>query len=411
MRKFLMVGAAMAVTMVSATSAQAIALLTASGGGYGQIAMPRNDDESSGLLTLPFQINFYGQTRNNFYVNNNGNITFSQPTGDFTPFSLGNLTQAMIAPWWADVDTRNQASGQVYVGSFAPGQLNVTWDNVGFFSNRADLTNSFQLNLYQVGSNGDFDIEFRYSQLQWTTGEFSGGINGLGGTPAIAGYTNGSGVDVLQPGSFLSPGALNMVTQSNVNEPGRWVYNIRNATPPPTVGSTPQNPILPTGSAPNDGYTFTFDVTNANRVFIDPPVATGYDFAITGSQFTSALFTSPLNDLDGYQLFSADGSTLLGNVLIGQVFNFSSPLSAFRLRGINPANLLVPGDPTAFVSGFTFSSLANVTITQTPFVENYTPPTNGAVPEPATWLSMIAGLGMVGGAMRRRQKVTVRYAL
>lgn len=36
---------------------------------------------------------------------------------------------------------------------------------------------------------------------------------------------------------------------------------------------------------------------------------------------------------------------------------------------------------------------------------------SGAVPEPATWAMMIAGFGLVGGAMRRRQSVTrVAYA-
>ena len=34
----------------------------------------------------------------------------------------------------------------------------------------------------------------------------------------------------------------------------------------------------------------------------------------------------------------------------------------------------------------------------------------GAVPEPATWAMMIAGFGLVGGAMRRRSKVKVSYA-
>ena len=33
-----------------------------------------------------------------------------------------------------------------------------------------------------------------------------------------------------------------------------------------------------------------------------------------------------------------------------------------------------------------------------------------AVPEPATWGMMIAGFGLVGGALRRRPKVAVRYA-
>jgi len=34
----------------------------------------------------------------------------------------------------------------------------------------------------------------------------------------------------------------------------------------------------------------------------------------------------------------------------------------------------------------------------------------GAVPEPATWAMMIAGFGLVGASMRRRQKVSVTYA-
>ena len=34
----------------------------------------------------------------------------------------------------------------------------------------------------------------------------------------------------------------------------------------------------------------------------------------------------------------------------------------------------------------------------------------GAVPEPAAWGMMILGMGAIGAAMRRRQKVTVRFA-
>ena len=35
----------------------------------------------------------------------------------------------------------------------------------------------------------------------------------------------------------------------------------------------------------------------------------------------------------------------------------------------------------------------------------------GGVPEPATWALMILGFGAVGGAMRRRTKLSVRYAI
>ena len=35
---------------------------------------------------------------------------------------------------------------------------------------------------------------------------------------------------------------------------------------------------------------------------------------------------------------------------------------------------------------------------------------NGAVPEPAAWAMMLAGFGLVGSAMRRREKVAVTFA-
>lgn len=35
---------------------------------------------------------------------------------------------------------------------------------------------------------------------------------------------------------------------------------------------------------------------------------------------------------------------------------------------------------------------------------------SASVPEPATWGLMILGFGLIGGALRRRQKVSVRYA-
>lgn len=383
-------------------------LLTSVNGDYGQVALNPNDDGFTGAVDLPFALNFFGTTYNQFYINNNGNVTFEYGMGAFTPFNLASLDQAMIAPYWGDVDTRGALSGLVYVGSFAPGMISVTWDHVGYYGSHDDKLNSFQLNLYQVGDQGDFDIEFRYADLQWTTGDASEGINGLGGIPAIAGYTDGFGHAVLQPGSFLSPGALNMAVESNLTpeEPGRWVYNIRGDALPPEPGSTPDNPILPTGGNPEEGYEFTFDVDPNVVYFYDPPVATGYDFLISGAQITSALFPTLLSDPDGYQLFDLSWN-FLGTVAVGGSFNFATPLSGFYLRGIDPANLLAPGDPTAFVFGLVFNQGGTVTVTQVPFVEDYTPP--GSVPEPASWAMMICGFAALGGVMRRRQ-VGIRFA-
>lgn len=400
-----MIGLAAAALLLPAMG-EASPLLTDSNGSYGQVAMARNDDGFTGPVDLPFMLDFYGQTFDRFFINNNGNVTFNSGMSTYTPFDLSSLGQPMIAPFWADVDTRHPDSGLVYVGSFAPGQVSVTWDRVGYYGSHADKLNSFQLNLYKVGDAGDFDIEFRYSDLQWTTGDASSGVGGLGGIPAVAGFTDGQGHAYLQPGSFLSPGALNMAVESNLSpeEPGRWIYNIRNDSPPPIPGSTPENPFLPTGGSPEDGYEFTFNVNPDTVYFYDPPVATGYDFNIVGAGVTSAIFPTLLNDPDGYQIYDLAWN-LLGNVAVGGTFNFASAVTGFYLRGINPANLLQPGDPTAFVFGLTFNQGGTVTVTQTPFVEDYTP----AVPEPASWAMMIGGFALAGSAMRRRARA-VRFA-
>ena len=41
---------------------------------------------------------------------------------------------------------------------------------------------------------------------------------------------------------------------------------------------------------------------------------------------------------------------------------------------------------------------------------NYAFKNSGAVPEPAAWAMMLAGFGLVGSAMRRREKVAVTFA-
>jgi hypothetical protein len=74
--------------------------------GFNSNAMFATDDGSTGLVNIGFTINFFGMNFSQLYVNNNGNVTFDSPLNEYTPFSLTSTGQQIIAPFFADVDTR-----------------------------------------------------------------------------------------------------------------------------------------------------------------------------------------------------------------------------------------------------------------------------------------------------------------
>jgi hypothetical protein len=206
---------------------------------------PAGDEDSSDEVRLPFSVDFFGRTYKSLWVNTNGNVTFDEPLGDFTPFSLLDTTHAIIAPFFADVDTR--AAGTVEYGAVGAGdgQLGgreafcVSWRNVGYFENRADKLNSFQLVLIDRSDTGpgNFDIEVNYDKVQWESGDMSGGANGLGGDAARIGYANGSGASFELPGSgvagdFLDSSARGLIHESKgaPQQSGRYVFAIRNGS-------------------------------------------------------------------------------------------------------------------------------------------------------------------------------------
>lgn len=168
----------------------------------------RNDDGSTALIGIPFNFCFYGQTMNSCYINNNGNISFLAAYGTFTANSFPDPNFIMIAPFWADVDTRNMASGLVYYKT-TPTYMVVRWQTVGYFNNYADKLNDFQL-IITDGSDPILppgnNVSFCYGDMQWTTGDASGGINGFGGSPATVGVNRGNGTDYIQIGQFDQPG-------------------------------------------------------------------------------------------------------------------------------------------------------------------------------------------------------------
>jgi hypothetical protein len=106
----------------------------------------------------------------------------------------------IIAPFWADIDTR-QNHGHVWLKDFSAvpdrNDLAVSYENVGYYARSGDKINRFQV-LISDGRNaviglglGNNDC-FCYEEMGWTTGAPSKDVRGFGGVPATVGANKGT---------------------------------------------------------------------------------------------------------------------------------------------------------------------------------------------------------------------------
>jgi filamentous hemagglutinin family protein len=207
--------------------------------GYGT-NFPRNDDNSipvdistlagTGLTLLGRN---FGKT---IYLSNNGYMRFDTQDDIFTPYPLSSTNNPIVAAYFGDVDTRG--TGNVYYATNRTSSSNkavLTWIGTGYFNMRTNKTNTFQLQLDNLGT--ETEIRLSWSQLQWTTGDASGGSNGLGGTVARAGIaipgTNQT-VRFELPSSGRQTDMLALASlPGNTGKVGVWSFRLwPEATPP-----------------------------------------------------------------------------------------------------------------------------------------------------------------------------------
>jgi hypothetical protein len=199
-----------------------------------------NDDGStSTAIPLGFDAAMFDTGFSDVFVNNNGNVTIGEDLSDFTPFDFRESGQAMIAPFFADVDTRG-GSGLVHYGAVPMYEGHkafcVIWDNVGYYNQHVDKRNRFQLIIVDRAPDG-IDLVFNYDSIAWETGDASDGTNGLGGTSAVVGYAAGDGDSahaLMLPGSFVNGGLLDSNAATSLaghgtsGQPaGRYVFELR----------------------------------------------------------------------------------------------------------------------------------------------------------------------------------------
>lgn len=182
----------------------------------------RNDDGFSGPIDLGFTLNFFGTNYTQFYINNNGNVSFGNGISEYVPSGPTGADQPIISPFFSDVDTRGANSGVVHVSQL-PNEDIVTWDHVGYYNSHDDKLDTFQLVLrgpgYSVPS-GEGQIGFFYTSMQWEAADTDGGTGGLctpgeSCQPGAIGFGDGLGSGEILASS-LNPGVNGVVNNEHV---------------------------------------------------------------------------------------------------------------------------------------------------------------------------------------------------
>lgn len=171
-------------------------------------------------------INFFGSTYSDLYVGSNGYVTFGAGLGSFSPLAPDSQTRApMIAALFTDLYSQGDAASSVYVNSSSPGQIVITWVDMGHFSYVGDyysVRSTFQLVIRSDQST--FDLS--EGQLGFFFDDITDGAN------ASSGFGDGkSAVNDGEVSIFVGP-----ASDASQADP-RWFW-LRNGIP--TAGTVPE---------------------------------------------------------------------------------------------------------------------------------------------------------------------------
>lgn len=222
--------------------------------GYGEVTLDRGDDTSLRIdASAIFEagLNYFGQpiAATDIWVNTNGTISLGAVFTGYPTAQNSQTSANLIAPFWADVDTRLRGegveSGQIHVDlDTASDCLTVTWDMVGVYRRDTTTPNRFQVQMFDRGS-GDFDIVFRYEVVSWTIGTSPDDAGARALLQAV-----GQGAVQVLPGVDLA--MLDQVAGNGLIA-GLWVWRMRGGVLLPEISNIPSHDhdLLQGTSAPD----------------------------------------------------------------------------------------------------------------------------------------------------------------
>ncbi|KAI7796846.1 sushi, nidogen and EGF-like domain-containing protein 1 [Triplophysa rosa] len=192
------------------------------------------EDENSSYVGLSRPFVFFGRMYHQLYVNNDGHLSFIQPSLEFIPYTPpSNRGEDIIAPLWTDIDISQNGviSYQQYtegvVLAKATQDINLyfpdlsfnatwvfvaTWDRVAYFYHTG-TESSFQVVLISDG-NLSF-VLMNYGDIAVTPNIVQAGYDTVNSARyfVIPDSSDGSSIPSLK-------------NSSNVNVPGRWVFRV-----------------------------------------------------------------------------------------------------------------------------------------------------------------------------------------
>src|SRR5262249_13258508 len=137
-------------------------------------------------------------------------------------------------------------------GDALPDTLVVTWDNVGYYNQHADLLDTFQVAISN-GTNpvlGANNVCFSYDAMCWSTGDING-VGGFGGDngPATVGINRGDGIDYFQIGRFgfnsnAYDGPFGLTDGVHFLDGRRFCFNTGATNVPPIPSNFPASGIV-----------------------------------------------------------------------------------------------------------------------------------------------------------------------
>lgn len=249
--------------------------------GWNTNAVTRGDDTSNLVVNIPFTMNWLGTNYTQLYLNMNGNVTFTSGFTSYQPGVLTGVGQGIMAPFWADVDTRYVGSPNLlYYSNITSGSVTtvngrkamlVTWAAVQYYNNgnttSQTATDTFQLVIVDRSDTGagNFDFIYNYDQMLWDKGT-------AGATFARAGWAANATTGFELPGSGTSGALLDGAATSTAlvkksldsgGQLGRYVWQVRGGTAPNVLPSVSVTDRTLEGNAPNSysNYTGTGDAT------------------------------------------------------------------------------------------------------------------------------------------------------